>query len=235
MDTNVIYGTLAYAYNLEKGPGINKTFSVQLTQEFKDNFLDNAVGCSCSSFICPAKWIPAISEICSKGTEMIVKMSNMDRDLHINNTGVYLLLFGIGSVDIVLDNVTERVLDLKMEIFVHLEEHVTIKNWTVRGNIHVHKRKLTASSPLFLIGTISEIILNNLWDSKLQVEIQKWADNLEGAGIPLPQLKFASFCNSRIGFHESFVRLCSDIDFKFEKILPSSLEIPPPPSYSGGK
>jgi hypothetical protein len=214
LDTNVVFGTVSHAYKLRKDPTISKTFNVQLSEENKNDWLNKAIGCGCADFFCPINFVAEFSELCAKNTEIKVAVTNENREIHFNNSGVFLSLPVIGSLDVVSKNVTTRILNTEIVVLLHLMKDLRIEDWTVKGTANIYKSKLSADSPI--IGKIDEDVLDKLWESNIRAKIEEWVAELAGPGIPLPSLKFAHFYNTQIGFNGPFVRFCSDVDIKYE-------------------
>lgn len=213
-DTNVVFGTASYAYKLREGPPISKTFTMHLSEELKNDWLNKSIGCNCTDFFCPVHLVAEFSEFCSTNPEIKIKMTNEDRQIHFNNSGVFLSLSGIGSVYVVSKNTTTQILNAEVAVDVHIMENLTIENWIAKGTARVFKSRLSADSPL--LGKIDEKVLDEIWESDLKAHIEKWITEFSQPGIPLPSLKFANFYNTRVGFNGPFMRLCSDVDIKFE-------------------
>lgn len=78
-----MYGTAAYAYKLRNGPSIQKTFNVHLTNTFKDDLLNKAIGCDCDDFYCPITLVSEFSDFCTKDTDVKISIVNEGKILAI--------------------------------------------------------------------------------------------------------------------------------------------------------
>ncbi|KAI6183603.1 Bactericidal permeability-increasing protein-like protein [Aphelenchoides bicaudatus] len=215
LDTNLFFGTLAYAYNVsgENVFVINDDVFKNLPQDIEQFF-----ECNCTGDFCLIAYFPNLAAHCPKdGLVKIETTVTVQESLYFNDTGIFAIASGYSKYVAVAPDNTEIILfDLEADVGVHLLQNVTFDNWTVKGTVDVFYTQLKASS---VFGDIDVKLLDKLWSFVLKVIAVKLANGYLESGIPLPPLTFATFKNTKLGFNGQFVRFCTDVDVNFENIL----------------